>query len=218
MMKKILSLVMIFSFLFSFGIPVMAEGKTVYIEYETEKDAADYGPTVGLDWGATDRLTLSISYQLEGDDENEATTSLGAEYALFDNLAVSMNYDTADSEDSIGLGLSCSHALSQPWTLVGGIAYTAYNPEAVPGENKDYNELELSAGVECQATEGLLASVSYVWTDTSFDDEATDAAEGDSADKFVIGAEYGFGDYAVYFEYEIPEEGYTANLGVSYSF
>lgn len=81
-MKKILTLVMVSTFLFSLGLSAMAEGKTVYIEYEKEKDVDDFGPTVGFDWGVTDRLTLSISRQLEGDGDNEAATSLGVEYGV----------------------------------------------------------------------------------------------------------------------------------------
>ena len=217
-MKKILTLLIGFSLLFSLGLSAMAEGKTVYVEYEKEKDADDFGPKVGLDWGVTERLTLSISHQLEGDGANEATTSLGVEYGLLENLAVAVNYDTADTEDSIGLELSGSYALSDPWALTGGIAYTVYTPDEAPGENLEYDDLELSAGVEYQATEALLTSVSYVWTDTSYDDDVLDKTDGDSTDKFVIDAEYSFGDYAVYLEYEIPEEGYKAILGVSYSF
>ncbi len=214
-MKKILTLMMAFSLIFSFSISAMAEGKTIYIEYETEKDADDYGPTVGLDWGATDQLTLSIGYQFEGDGGNEATTSLRAEYALLENLAVALNYETADSEDSIGLELGGSYALSEPWALNGGLAYTAYTPDE---DGEDYTELELSAGLAYQVTEAFGASLSYVWTDTSYDDNALDATDGGDDDKFVLGAEYSFGDYAVYVEYEEPEEGYTTILGVSYSF
>lgn len=182
----------------------MAEGKTAYIEYEKEKDAGEIGPTLGIDWDVNDQWTLSFSYQFKGDG-NEATTSLGAEYAILENLAVALNYDTADSENSIGLELSGSYALSEPWALTGGLVYTSYTPKF----DSDYTELELSVGAEYQITEALQTSLSYVGTNTSFEN---------SADKFVIGAEYSFDDYAIYFEYEIPKDGYTATIGVSYSF
>jgi predicted porin len=219
-MKKLLILVTAVCLVFSLGAIATAEekSKTVYVEYEKEKDADNYGPTLGLDWGLTDQWTLSLSYQLEGDGGNEATTSLGAEYAILENLAAILTYETADSEDSIALELSGSYALSDPWALTGGVVYTAYTPDEGPGENLKYNELELAAGVEYQATEALLTSLQYVWTDTSFDDDVLDATTGDSADKFVVGAEYSLGDYAVYLEYEIPDEGYTATLGVAYKF
>jgi long-subunit fatty acid transport protein len=214
-MKKFLTLVATVCLVLGLGATVMADGKKVYLEYEKEKDVEDTGPTVGFDWSANDRWTLSLGYQFEGDG-NDATISFGAEYAFNENLAVALNHDTADSEKSTGLELNGSYALSEPWALTGGFAYTAYSPKAE--ENLDYTELELAAGVEYQASEALLASVSYVWTDTVYSDATLDKVDGGSADKFVIGAEYGFGDYAVYLEYEIPKEGYTATVGVSYSF
>lgn len=217
-MKKLLVLVTTICLIFSLGAAVMAEGKTVYLEYETEKDADNYGPTLGFDWEVNEQWTLSLSHQLQGSGANEATTSLGAEYAILENLAAALKYDTANSENSIGLELSGSHPMSDAWALTGGVAYTSYIPKPEPGQNLDYSELELSAGVEYQVTETLLMSFGYVWTNTRFNDSALDQTQGGSAGKFVGGAEYSFGNYAVYYGYEIPNEGYLVTLGVSYSF
>lgn len=204
MLKKITLLVTTMILLFTLGTGVWAEGKTVYIEYETEKDAENFGPTLGFEWQVNDKWTISFSHQLK-DDANEATSSLGAEYALLENLSAGISFDTAKSEDSMCLELSGSYSLSEPWALTGGIAYTDYWLQ----EEEDYNELELSVGMEYQASEALLTSLSYVWTDPS---------EDDSFDKFVLGAEYGLGNFGIYGEYEIPEEGYTLTIGVAYNF
>jgi long-subunit fatty acid transport protein len=217
-MKKLLVMVMTICLVFSIGSAAMAEGKTVYLEYQTEKDADNYGPTLGLDWGVGEQWTLSLSHQFQGSGANEATTSLGVEYAILKNLAAALNYDIANSENSIGLEFSGSYALSDPWALTGGAAFTAFTPKAGAGENPNYSELELSAGVEYQVTEALLMSLGYTWTHTRFDDHVIDLAEGGSAGKFVGSVEYSFGDYAVYCEYEIPEKGYTVTLGASYNF
>lgn len=203
---------------FSIGVAAMAEGKTVYLEYQTEKDADSYGPTLGFDWEVNDQWTLSLGYQFQGGGENEATTSLGAEYAILENLAVALNYDIANSENAIGLELSGSYALSDPWALTGGAVYTSFAPQAEAGQDLNYAELELSAGVEYQFTETFLISLGYVWTDTRFNDAAINQAQGGGAGKFVGGAEYSLGDYTIYYAYEIPENGYTVTLGASYSF
>jgi long-subunit fatty acid transport protein len=200
------------------GVTVLAGGKTVSLEYETEKDVDRYGPKLGLDWEVNEQWTLSLGYQFKGDGENEATTSLGVEYAVLENLAAVLNYDTAASENSIGLELSGSIALSDPWALTGGVAYTSFSPRAEAGEDPNYSELELSAGVEYQVTEALLTSFGYVWTHTRFSDSAVDQVEGGGVGKLAAGAEYSLGDYAVYFESEFPPEGYTVTLGVSYKF
>jgi opacity protein-like surface antigen len=206
MMKKTFAMMLVLALTLALGTGVLAEGKTVYLEYEKEEDVDDYGPTLGIDWEANDQWTLSLSYQFEGDGENEATTSLGAEYALTENLAVGLSTDIADSEKSGCFTLSGNRAINDPWALTGGIAYTYYWED----DDDNYEELELAAGVEFQATEALLTSAQYVWTDPSNDD--------DSTKKWVIGAEYGMEQYALYFEYEIPDDGYKAKLGVSYNF
>jgi hypothetical protein len=54
-----------------------------------------------------------------------------------------------------------------------------------------------------------LTSLAYVTTDPSNDE---------SDDKIVLGAEYTYEDCGFYCEYEIPDEGYKATLGVSYNF
>jgi hypothetical protein len=87
MMKKIAVIGIALMLVMAFSAGVMAEGKTVYLEYEDEQNVDKYGPTLGIDWEAAEHWTLSAKYQLEGDDGNEATTSLGAEYAILENLA-----------------------------------------------------------------------------------------------------------------------------------
>jgi long-subunit fatty acid transport protein len=150
-------------------------------------------------------MELSLSYQLEGDGDNQATTSLGAEYAIRENLAFGVSCDLADSEDSVCFELNGSHALSEPWALTGGVSYTDYSV----AEDTDYDELELAAGFEYQVSEAWLTSLRYVWTDPSNED---------INDKWVLGAEYTYADYGIYCEYEIPDEGYTVKLGVKYQF
>jgi long-subunit fatty acid transport protein len=190
------------------GVGVLAEGKTVYLEYEDEKDVDNYGPTLGIDWEVAERWTLSASYQLEGDGDNEATTSLGAEYAIRENLAAKLSCDLADSEDSICLELSGSHALTGPWALTGGVAYTDYSEE---DSADDYHELELSVGAEYQVNKAWLTSLSYVYTDSS---------EADADDyEVVVGAEYNLEKYGFYCKYEIPDKANDKlTLGVAYHF
>jgi predicted porin len=133
---------------------------------------------------------------------------LGAEYALRENLAAKLSCDLADSEDSICLELSGNYALTEPWALTGGVAYTDYSKK----DSVDYHELELSVGAEYQFNKALLASLSYVYTDTS-------EAGADNDSKAVLGAEYSFDKYGIYCEYELPDK---ANdkviLGVAYHF
>jgi long-subunit fatty acid transport protein len=209
LLKKLTTVMMTIVLALALGTVALAEEKaTVYLEYENEKNVDNYGPTLGIDWEAAERWTLSASYQLEGDGDNEATTSLGVEYAIRENLAAKLSCDLADSEDSVCFELSGSHALSEPWALTGGIAYTDYSEE---DSADDYHELELSAGTEYQVNEALLASVSYVYTDSS-EEDADDY-------KAVVGAEYNFDKYGFYCEYELPDKAdEKLTLGVAYHF
>jgi long-subunit fatty acid transport protein len=207
-MKKLAVIGVALLLVMAVGAGVLAEGKTVYLEYEDEKDVDNYGPTLGIDWEAAERWTLSASYQLEGDSDNEATVSLGAEYAIRENLAAALSCDLADSEDSVCIELSGSHALSEPWALTGGIAYTDYSEE---DSVDDYEELELSVGTEYQVNKELLTSLSYVYTDSS-EEEADDY-------KLVVGVDYNLDKYGFYCEYEIPDEANDKlTLGVAYHF
>jgi long-subunit fatty acid transport protein len=207
MLKRLITIATAISLVFALGITVMAKDKTVYLEYENEESTDNYGPTVGLDWNVADRWTVSGSYQLEGDGPNEATTSLGATYAINKNLSAGLSYDTADSEDSVCVKLNGQHALKAPWTLMGGVAYTDYAEDVIA----DYHELELSVGTKYQFNEDLAASVSYVNTDPSNDDRY---------DKFVLGANYAIDDYGVYCKYEICDDDHNDKMtvGASYRF
>jgi predicted porin len=207
MLKRLLTMVTVVSLVFMLGITAMAQDKTVYLEYENEESTDNYGPTIGLDWKVAEKWTVSGSYQLEGDGPNEATTSIGAAYAINKNLTAGLSYDMADSEDSLCVELKGQHALAEPWTLIGGIAYTDYAED----NSADYDKLELSLGTKYQFNKDLAAAVSYVNTDPS---------NGDRYDKFVLGADYALNDYGVYFEYEICDEDYNdkVTVGASYRF
>jgi long-subunit fatty acid transport protein len=210
-MKKFVVIGIALMLVMAFSVGVLAEGKTVYLEYENEKNIDQYGPTLGIDWEAAEHWTFSASYQLEGDDDddNEATTSLGAEYALRENLAAKLSCDLADSEDSVCLELSGSHAWREPWALTGGVAYTDYSEE---DSADDYHELELSVGTEYQVNKAWLTSLSYVYTDTS-------EAEADNDSKVVAGMEYNLDQYGFYCEYELPDKANDKlTLGVAYHF
>jgi opacity protein-like surface antigen len=204
--QKTVAMMLVVALTLAFGAGVLAEGKTVYLEYEKEEDKDDYGPTLGIDWEANEQWTLSLGYQFEGAGENEAKTSLGAEYAIGENLSIGLRSEIADSEKKGCLELSGSRAINDPWALTGGVAYTYHWLDA---DDDNYEELELAAGVEFQATEALLTSAQYVWTDPSNDENSK---------KWVIGAEYGIDKYGLYFEYEIPDDGYKAKIGISYNF
>jgi hypothetical protein len=217
-MKRLLSLVISVCLVFGLSALTMAEGKSVYVEYEKEKDAGNYGPTLGFDWEIADQWTLSLSHQLKGDGENEAVTSLEADYTLSENLTAKLTYETSKDSDDVVFEFDGSYVLKDPWSLIGGLTYTAYTPDKVAGQNPDYNELELAAGVECQITKALVASLQYKWTDTTYDDNVLDAADGGNNDAFEVDAEYNFGKYAVYLECEIPDNGYDATLGLAYKF
>jgi predicted porin len=213
-MKKLIVLITTICLVFVLGAAVMAEGKMVYLEYQTEKDADNYGPTLGFDWEVNGRWALSLRHQFQGGGQNEATTSLGAEYTILENMAAALHYDTANSENSIGLEFSGGYPVSDPLALTGGISYSSYITK--PDTSGNYSELELSAGLEYQVTDALLTTLSYVWTNTRFIDNLLDQTEGGSMNKFVAGAEYSFDNCAAYLEYEIPKEGYTITIGVSY--
>jgi opacity protein-like surface antigen len=60
-----------------------------------EEDVTNYGPTLGIDWNANEKWTFSLSYQFDGEDDidNEATASIGAEYAIYENLAAKLSFD-----------------------------------------------------------------------------------------------------------------------------
>jgi predicted porin len=207
MFKRLLTIVTVLSLVLTLGLTVMAQDKTVYLEYENEESADNYGPTIGLDWNVNEKWTVSGSYQLEGDGAHEATTSIGAAYAVNKYLTAGLSYDIADSENSLCVELKGQHALAEPWTLIGGISYTDYAEDNIA----DYDELELSLGTKYQFNKDLAAAVSYVTTDPS---------NGDSHDKFVLGADYAMNDYGAYFEYEICDEGYNdkVTVGASYRF
>jgi long-subunit fatty acid transport protein len=207
-MKKLAVIGVALMLVLAVGAGVWADGKTIYLEYEDEKNVDNYGPTLGIDWEASEHWTLSAGYQLEGDGDNEATASLGVEYAIRENLAAILSCDLADSEDSVCFELSGSHALSEPWALTGGLAYTDYSEE---DSADDYHELELAVGAEYQVNPAWGTSLSYVYTDSS-EEDADDS-------KAVIGAEYSPDQYGVYCEYEIPDKAdEKLTVGVAYHF
>jgi long-subunit fatty acid transport protein len=205
MTKKLLTIVTAISLVLTLGIAVMAKDKTAYIEYENQSNVDNFGPTVGLDWHVNEKLTVSGSYQLEGDGANEATLSVGAGYAINKDLSAGLSYDTADHEDSLCLELNGKYALEKPWALTGGIAYTDYSEEM----SADYHKMELSVGTEYQVNKDLTAGVSYVMSDPSNDD----------TDKYFVGnVAYAINDYGVYCKYETPDAGNKLTVGASYNF
>jgi long-subunit fatty acid transport protein len=203
MTKKLVTIATAISLVFTVGIAAMAKGtdKTAYLEYENQSNVDNFGPTVGLDWNVNDRWTASASYQLEGDGQNEATFSVGADYAINKNLSAGLKYETADSLDSTELKLDGKYALQGPWTLTGGISYTDYST--------DYEELELTVGTEYQVNKDLTAGIGLVMNDPS---------NGDSDEYVVIDAAYAMDEYGVYCKYETPDAGNKITVGASYEF
>ncbi|MGD9155895.1 MAG: porin, partial [Bacillota bacterium] len=205
MTKKLVTLVTVVSLVFTVGIATMAKDMTAYIEYEDQEDVDNFGPTVGLDWKVNDKWTASASYQLEGDGPNEATLSVGAGYAINENLSAGLSYDTADHEDSTCLELNGRYALEEPLTLIGGIAYTDYSEDLIA----DYHKMELSAGAQYQVSEDLTTGLKYVRSDPS---------EGDTDNYFEFNVAYAMNEYGVYCKYETPDDGDKITIGASYSF
>jgi long-subunit fatty acid transport protein len=211
MSKKLLTIVTAVSLVFTLGIAAMAKDKaatkdmTAYVEYENQSDVDNFGPTVGLDWNVDDKWTASASYQLEGDGPNEATLSVGAEYAINKNLSAGLSYDTADHEKSACMELNGKYALKAPWTLIGGIAYTDYSEDLTA----DYHKMKLSVGTNYQVNKDLTTGVKYVMSDPSI---------GDTDHYFVVNAAYAMNEYGVYCKYETPDAGNKITLGASYNF
>jgi opacity protein-like surface antigen len=203
MMKKFVTIMTVVSLVLSVGFAALAQDTNMkaYLEYENQSNVDNFGPTVGLDWNVNDKWTASASYQLEGDGNNEATLSVGADYAINQNLSAGLEYETSDSVDSTELKLNGRYALQEPWTLTGKLSYTDYST--------DYHETELSVGTEYQVNDDLMAGVSYVMNDPS---------NADNDNYLRVKADYAMGQYGVYGKYETPDVGNKITIGASYKF
>jgi len=167
-LKKIATILILICMILSLNQAVKAEYKKVFAEYFKEEDYDDYGPKFGLDWGINDRWSLFLSHQLEGDGANEATTYGEVRYLMFKDLALILDYETTDSENSAGFKFNYNHPVNNSLWVNGILSYTANFPET----GSDYNEVELYGGLNYRISQALLLMAGCNLSNTGYEENS----------------------------------------------
>lgn len=212
--------------------------------YDAERIAQGFGGTFGVNYKASDRLNMAMTYNTKVKLEFETEVTSGSS-----NLANTINFinnlyptnalaplgdgDKRWRDLPAELKYGASYKMNDKWTVMGGGNYYFVSEADTDGKDGFKNGWDVNIGTEYQVSEKWTLTTGYNYADTGATDETFNDTEfALNSNIYTVGAkfqqnpslEWTFGVmYADYIDHEVDGVKYSKNIiayavGASYKF
>jgi long-chain fatty acid transport protein len=209
--------------------------------YEAERTAQGFGGTLGVNYKASDRLNMALTYntkvKLEFESDSSGSGNLGAAFdaGKFDKTALApiIDGDKRWRDLPAELKYGVAYKMTDKWTVMGGGNYYFVSEADTDGKDGFENGWDANIGTEYQVSERWTLTTGYNYAETGATDETFNDTEfALDSNIYTVGAkfqqtpnlEWTFGTmYAAYIDHEVDGVNYSKNIiayaiGASYKF
>jgi hypothetical protein len=164
LIKKVIILIVSICLVLCSSLMVLAENKTVYMEYSREEGKDDFCPKVGFDWRINYNWEFAANHQFKVGEDNESKTYFEIRRAFLDQqLTLALNRETSESYDSVGVSANDFSPINDSLWYNGVVSYTTYSAKSNNPDSLDYSVLKIFSGFEYKINDKLFTLINGEW-------------------------------------------------------
>lgn len=170
MIKITITIILSICLVLCTGLTVLAENKTVYVEYLREEGKDDFYPKVGFDWRINYLWGFAANHQFEVGDDGESKTYFEIRRAFLDRqLTLALNGETSESYNSIGVSANTFFPVNDLLSYNGAVSYTTYSAKSNNPYIMDYRSLKIFSGFQYKINNKLFTLINGEWRNYQYE-------------------------------------------------